>query len=211
MKRAIIFVLVFSLCGSGVVRAQAPVAPITDPRVRLATLLSPLPGEPAEASPPKPIPDLRPPAATPEPPPAIPPIPLIRNPLEELLNLKPTIQMRGRIEAEAVIAAQSQASKDTIGDLQNGYGFRRVRLGAQGTIGDSASWVSEVELAGGSVRLRDVFVGLDAIPGVRQIRVGYFREPYSLEGMTSSNFITFLERSSLNVLSPTRNWGVCGY
>jgi phosphate-selective porin OprO/OprP len=71
--------------------------------------------------------------------------------------------------------------------------------------------VSEVELAGGNVRLRDVFVGLDALPGVRQVRVGHFREPFSLEGMTSSNFITFLERSPLNVLSPARNWGVCGY
>jgi phosphate-selective porin OprO/OprP len=133
------------------------------------------------------------------------------NPLEERLNLKPTIQLRGRVEAEAVVAAQSQASKAEIGDLQNGYGFRRVRLGAQGTIGDSASWVSEVELAGGNVRLRDVFVGLDALPGVRQVRVGHMREPFSLEAMTSSNFITFLERSPLNVLSPARNWGVCGY
>lgn len=139
------------------------------------------------------------------------PAELVPNPLVERLNLKPTIQLRGRIEAEASMASQSAASKQVLGDLVNGYGFRRVRLGAQGTIGDSASWVSEVELAGGSVRLRDVFVGLDAIPGVRQIRIGHFREPYSLEGMTSSNFITFLERSPLNVLSPARNWGVCGY
>jgi phosphate-selective porin OprO/OprP len=29
--------------------------------------------------------------------------------------------------------------------------------------------------------------------------------------MTSSNFITFLERSPLTVMSPARNWGVCGY
>ncbi len=133
------------------------------------------------------------------------------NPLKERLDLKPAVQIRGRIEAEAVLASQSRASKAEIGDLLNGYGFRRVRLGAQGTIGDSASWVSEVELAGGNVRLRDVFAGLDAIPGVRQIRVGHFREPFSLEGMTSSNFITFMERSPINVLSPARNWGVCGF
>lgn len=126
-------------------------------------------------------------------------------------ELKPTIRLRGRIEAEAVMAAQSAASQAAIGDLQNGYGFRRVRLGAQGNIEDSTSWVSEVELAGGNVRLRDVFVGLDAIPWFSQIRIGHFREPYNLEGMTSSNFITFMERSPPNVLSPVRNWGVCGY
>ncbi|QDU23903.1 OprO/OprP family phosphate-selective porin [Urbifossiella limnaea] len=131
--------------------------------------------------------------------------------LAGLLDLKPTIQMRGRVEADAVLASQSEQSKATLGDLMNGYGFRRVRLGAQGTVGDSTSWVSEVELAGGNVRLRDVFVGLDAIPGVRQVRIGHFREPYSLEGMTSSNFITFLERAPQNVLAPARNWGVCGF
>jgi phosphate-selective porin OprO/OprP len=131
--------------------------------------------------------------------------------LEERLNFEPTFQLRGRIEAEAVMAAQSAQSQATIGDLQNGYGFRRVRLGAQGKVGDAGSWVSEVELAGSNVRLRDVFIGLDALPGVQQVRVGHMREPYSLEGMTSSNFITFLERSPVNMLAVARNWGVCGY
>lgn len=126
-------------------------------------------------------------------------------------RLSPSIQMRGRIETEVILASQSQANREAIGELENGYGFRRVRLGAEGTVGDSGSWISEVELAGGSVRLRDVFVGLDAFPGVRQVRIGHFREPFSLEGMTSSNFITMLERSPMNVLAPARNWGVCGY
>jgi phosphate-selective porin OprO and OprP len=126
-------------------------------------------------------------------------------------NLEPRFQMRGRIEAEATGAIQNGESKEIIGTLQNGFGFRRVRLGAQGNIDDSASWVSEVELAGGSVRLRDVFVGLDSIPGIRQVRIGHFREPFSLEGMTSSHYITFLERSPSNVISPARNWGVGGY
>jgi len=132
-------------------------------------------------------------------------------PSEFRIELAPTIRLRGRIEAESVVAAQSAQSQATIGDLQNGFGFRRIRLGAQGTIEESTSWVSEVELAGGDARVRDVFVGLDAIPGFSQIRIGHFREPYNLEGMTSSNFITFLERSPANVLSPVRNWGVCGY
>jgi phosphate-selective porin OprO/OprP len=131
--------------------------------------------------------------------------------LAQPLRLQPTFEMRGRIEAEVVVARQSDRSREAIGTLENGYGFRRVRLGAQGGIGDSASWVSEVELAGGNVRLRDVFVGLDAFQVVRQVRVGHFREPYSLEGMTSTNFITFLERTAQNVLAPARNWGVCGF
>lgn len=131
------------------------------------------------------------------------------NPVEEWL--KPTVSMRGRIETDAIFAVQSAESKEIIGDLQNGYGFRRMRLGAQGTIGDAARWVSEVELAGGTPRLRDVFIGLTMFPAVREIRVGNFREPFSLEGNTSTNFMTFMERSPLNELDPTRNWGIAGY
>lgn len=109
-----------------------------------------------------------------------------------------------------MIAAQSTSSKALIGDLQNGYGFRRARLGAQGTVGDSSRWVAEVDFANGNFRPRDLYVGLTALPGLRELRVGYFREPFSLEGATSSRFITFLERSPLNELDPARDWGVMG-
>jgi phosphate-selective porin OprO/OprP len=131
------------------------------------------------------------------------------HPVEEWL--KPTFQMRGRIETDAIVAAQSAESQAIIGDLQNGYGLRRMRLGAQGTIGDDVHWVSEVELAGGTPRMRDVFVGLKMFPVIRELRAGNLLEPFSLEAYTSSNFITFMERSPLNELDPTYNWGVAGY
>jgi phosphate-selective porin OprO/OprP len=130
------------------------------------------------------------------------------NPLVE--RLKPTFELRGRIEADAVMVAQSTSSKALIGDIQNGYGFRRARIGAQGNIGTSARWVAEIDFANGNFRARDLYVALTALPGLRELRVGFFREPFSLEGATSSRFITFLERSPMNVLDPARNWGVAG-
>jgi phosphate-selective porin OprO/OprP len=133
------------------------------------------------------------------------------NPLAERLGLKTTIELRGRIEADAVMAVQSAASRAQIGDLQNAFGFRRARIGAQGTVGDSSRWVAEIDFANGIFRARDLFVGLTALPGVREVDVGYFREPFSLEGATSSRFITFMERSTLNALDPARNWGVAGH
>src|SRR5262245_58876476 len=139
------------------------------------------------------------------------PAPTQSNPLAERLNLKPTIEVRGRIEADAVLAAQSNASKAQIGNLQNGYGFRRARIGTQGNVGTSAKWVAEIDFANGNFRPRDLYVGLIAIPYVNEVKVGYFREPFSLGGSTSSRYITFLERSPINVLDPARNWGVCAY
>lgn len=125
--------------------------------------------------------------------------------------IKPTIEIRGRIESDAVLAVQSPASRTLLGDLQNGFGFRRARLGAQGSFGSTADYLAEVDFARGSVRLRDTFVGLNVVPGVNQVRIGYQREPFTLEGATSSRFLTFLERSPLNQLDPTRNWGVVGH
>ncbi len=138
-------------------------------------------------------------------------VPQLPMPIQEQSGLFPNLKTRGRIEVDALFAAQSRFSKEVIGDLQNGYGFRRVRFGAQGTIGDTVDWVSEVELAGSTVRLRDLHIGFKGFPSVREIRIGNFREPYSLEGATSSNFITFMERSPLNELDPSRNWGICGF
>ncbi len=143
-----------------------------------------------------------------EPPPPVDTLPA-KNPLAE--RLKPTIELRGRIEAEAAMVAQSAASQAEIGTLQSGYGFRRARIGAQGTIGTSALWVAEIDFANGNFRPRDLYVGLTALPYVQEVKVGYFREPFSLEGATSSRFITFMERSPLNQLDPTREWGVAGY
>lgn len=129
----------------------------------------------------------------------------------EILSPTPKFELRGRIEVDAVFAAQSLASQQQIGTLQDGYGFRRARLGAQGTVGDTGRWIAELEFSGSNVRLRDFFVGLTALPVVDEVRVGYFREPFSLDGATSSRFITFMERSPLNPLDPSRNWGICGY
>ena len=88
------------------------------------------------------------------------------NPLSERLGLKTTIELRGRIEADAVMAVQSAESQAQIGDLQNAFGFRRARIGAQGTVGDSTRWVAEIDFANGNFRARDLYVGLTALPGV---------------------------------------------
>ena len=71
----------------------------------------------------------------------------------------------------------------------------------------------EFDFAGGKVGFRDMFVGLTAVPVVRERyrAVGYFREPFSLEGATSSRFITFMERSPMNTIDPARNWGAAAF
>lgn len=121
---------------------------------------------------------------------------------------KPKFELRGRIHAEAIVVNQSARDQAILGDFENAVGFRRARLGAQGWIGDQVRWVSEFDFASGVIVFRDVYLALEELPIVRQVRVGNFPEPFSLEGEISSNGITFVERSPINALDPDRHWGV---
>jgi phosphate-selective porin OprO and OprP len=123
-------------------------------------------------------------------------------------EVKPTINLRGRIQADAIFINQSPKDKAIIGDEQNVTGFRRARLGAEGTVGEQVNWVAEFDFANGAISFKDVFVGIDELPIIRRIRVGHMSEPFSLESLTTSNDLPFLERSNIDSLDPDRNWGV---
>lgn len=121
---------------------------------------------------------------------------------------KMDIRLRGRIEADADMVDQNAKNKLIYGNFLNAVGFRRARLGAEGTVGEQVRWVTEIDFAGGDLRLRDAYLAVDKLPIIREVRVGHMREPFSLEGQTSSTLFPFTERSPVNALDPSRNWGV---
>jgi phosphate-selective porin OprO/OprP len=118
------------------------------------------------------------------------------------------VNLIGRLHIDSEFAGQNQNSQELFGDLQNTVGFRRARLGAEGDIHRDVYWRSEFDFAGGSIAFRDVYLALRNIPIIQEIRLGHFREPFSLEGATSSNHQWFMERSIINQFDPGRNWGV---
>lgn len=127
---------------------------------------------------------------------------------EDAKSPKPVFELRGRIQAEAALVNQSNRNSTIIGTVDDAVGFRRARLGAQGDIGDQVRWVSEFDFAGGNVAFKDVYIAVTNLPFLREVQVGNFCEPFSLEGATSSNSITFVERSPADVFDPAYHWGV---
>ena len=122
-----------------------------------------------------------------------------------------SLKIGGRIQADWMWINEDQSVRDAIGDQSSGSEFRRTRLYMSGDLFGNLSFKSQFDFAGGSTALKDVFVGLKEIPGFGNVKVGHYKEPFSLEELTSSNYMTFVERSLPNAFSPSRNTGMTIY
>ena len=91
--------------------------------------------------------------------------------------------------------------------IEDGSQIRRARINFSGEVAERVDWMTAIDFGGGNTNFRDVYVGAsDFFFG--DIRAGQYREPYSLEQLTSSNNVTFIERSLMDSLVPGRNAGV---
>jgi len=90
--------------------------------------------------------------------------------------------------------------------LPTGVEVRRARLGLKTTLW--TNWLAEVDLdfADGKVSFKDLWMGRLFENGL--IRAGNHKAPFSLDTLTSSKNIVFIERSYLDAMSPDRRIGV---
>jgi phosphate-selective porin OprO/OprP len=93
-------------------------------------------------------------------------------------------------------------------ELEDGAEFRRMRLSLSGTLHHVTAFKLQYDFATGSAVLKDGYVEFREIPGLDKIRVGQFKEPFGLEELTSSNYISFVERSLTSAFVPSRNTGI---
>ena len=77
------------------------------------------------------------------------------------------------------------------------YKWIRAKIQAELTEGNNS---------GTQVSMKDAYIDLGFMPEVR-FRAGQFHVPFSLEELTSDNFIDFIERSIINPLAPSRDRG----
>ncbi|MCF6170145.1 MAG: hypothetical protein L3J31_07265 [Bacteroidales bacterium] len=116
------------------------------------------------------------------------------------------IKLGGRIQYDVMFISQDD-SLDKYFDAKDGAEFRRIRLYSSGTIYKNITFKFQVDFAGNKVLLKDGFIQLDKIPVAGKLRVGLFKEPYGLEMLTSSNFITMMERPLTNQFDFDRSFG----
>ncbi len=118
------------------------------------------------------------------------------------------LKIGGRIMFDSTWVNEDDGLKADVGAQEDGAEFRRARLYTSGLIYDNVEFKLQFDFAGGDADLKDAYIGLTDFP-IGRIRVGHFKEPFGLEELTSSKYITFIERSLPTVaFSPSRNVGV---
>jgi phosphate-selective porin OprO and OprP len=125
-------------------------------------------------------------------------------------NSDKSFKMRigGRLQLDAAMFGPSGAlqSDFELDSFESGVEFRRARLYTEGVIFEDFGWKFEYDFADSA--FKDVYFEATSVPGVQQVRLGFYKEPLSLEELTSDNFTTFMERGLPNAFSPSRKTGI---
>ena len=98
------------------------------------------------------------------------------------------------------------ATWNTGDETYSGTEFRRVRFFNSGKVYSNIKYKIQLDFAGGGVSFKDVYMEL-ALPYLGNLKVGHFKEPFRLEALTSSKYMTFMERGLPIAFSPERNVG----
>ncbi|MCG7983122.1 MAG: porin [Candidatus Thiodiazotropha lotti] len=109
--------------------------------------------------------------------------------------------MGGRLLLDA---AYYDEDKNSLG---NGTEIRSARLDMEGRIFADIIYELSVDFADGDADMKDAWLAYDAHHPWRFI-LGHFKEPFSLEELTSRKHLTFMERALPNALVPGRNMGL---
>jgi phosphate-selective porin OprO/OprP len=113
------------------------------------------------------------------------------------------LKFGGRIQADYTFASVDEGLPDE-GD---GFEFRRARLFFSGTIYDRIEFKAQYNFTGGDADIKDMYIGVLNDWGT--VRFGHYKEYFSLEELTSSKYLAFVERSlPIEAFSPSRNSGI---
>ncbi len=147
------------------------------------------------------------------------PSPMICCPPETPKPKYPTARITGFLQVDAVGFHQDFANMQAVGggvaangDVQDGADFRRARLAATGQAWDNVSYMLEMDFAfPGRPSFMDVWLDIDDVVGSNNLRIGQFRQPFGMDGLTSVREMTFLERGLPFAFLPFRQIGAMLY
>jgi len=117
-------------------------------------------------------------------------------------DFKPTTKFGGRIMFDYGINKLNNISS-------TGNEFRRLRSFMLGEVVKNIAYKVQIDYSKGSVVVKDAFIKFKNLPKIGgTLTVGNFKEPASLNILTSSKYITFLETATLISYHQARSTGL---
>jgi len=97
----------------------------------------------------------------------------------------------GRIQVDAWAM-----DKDDFDDVKgkSGTEFRRARIFVKGKMYDNWTYKGQYDFADNKTTMKDAWIGYNGLD-LFKIKIGQFKQPMGLEELTSSKYITFMERA----------------
>ncbi len=105
-----------------------------------------------------------------------------------------SFKVRGRLQTD--YSAIDQDFDITGRPDVNAAEIRRARLGVEGVVFYNVAYKVEVDFANDEVSLKDAYVEYNGLADGLSLRAGNFKTPNSIDEMTSSRFLTFMERAA---------------
>lgn len=121
------------------------------------------------------------------------------------------INLTGRLHFDGRMlgSEHGEYSDRDSGSLSDRFSARRVRLGVTGILHKNINYEIVTNLLGSSPNLLDTaWANYTTSSPEFQIRVGRFKQPYGLETLSSSNNISFMERSYQDQIAPGKQLGL---
>lgn len=124
----------------------------------------------------------------------------------------PSVQVGGVIAMDSVWYSQNTQNIKSVGDEPDGTAFKRARLTAFGSVSENIDYRFQFDLAGfGRPTVTDMYMDVKEVPLLGRVRIGHFKQPFSLEELTSFRFNPFVDRSSQFMFNPVRRTGIGFY
>ena len=98
--------------------------------------------------------------------------------------------------------------KNTYNPIGNGVAIRRARFALKANLW--GNWYGELDLdfAGAEMEVKDMYIKYTTDNGKTNIKLGNFKEGFSMESTTTSRYVSFIERSLVNEFAPSRHLGL---
>jgi phosphate-selective porin OprO/OprP len=118
------------------------------------------------------------------------------------------VKLGGRMHYDAAFFDADKSLEAANGSFDNGAELRRARFEIEADIYKRFFFKTQYDFVGGDANVKDMYMGVNGLPVVGTLKIGQFKEAFSIEELTSSKYMEFMERGLNNVFAPSRNPGI---